>query len=238
VRELSDVATVSDDPLVLWVAQGMAPGVRAWANRGTVAVACPDLSCRDRLVIHGDAGDAVPLLTHALTEIGPTFRPIGDVDLIAEVTDAIDDLEFVGAFGWMDTDEPPPVDHHNVEWLDPGDDAEVAALLETALPDSYAWPGRPGVARWAGRRDDDGNLVATAADAWSAPDIGFVAGVATDVTARGHGYATSTCAAVVSELVRTHGQAAVMVDDWNAPAIAVYERLGMRRRHLAAAKFV
>jgi RimJ/RimL family protein N-acetyltransferase len=237
VRELSDVSTVSDDPLVLWVAQGMSPGVRAWANRGTVAVACPDLSCRDRLVIHGDAGDAVPLLNHALAEIGPTFRPIGDVDLIAEVTEVVEDLEFVSAFGWMDTDVPPPVEPDAAEWLDDTDNRDVAALLESAMPDSYAWPGRPGVNRWAGRRDDDGTLIATAADAWSAPEVGFISGVATDITVRGHGHATATCAVVIGDLVRRHGQAAVMVDDWNAPAIAVYEHLGMRRRHLASARF-
>jgi GNAT superfamily N-acetyltransferase len=133
---------------------------------------------------------------------------------------------------------PPSIDHDDAVWLEPDDENEVAALLEVVLPGSYAWPGRPGVARWAGLRDDDGNLVATAADAWSAPEVGFVAGVATDVGARGNGDAMSACAVVVNELVRKHGQAALMVDDWNEPAIAVYERLGMRRRRIAAARFV
>ncbi len=237
MRELDDVSTVSEDPLVLWVAQGMSPRVRAWANRGTVAVACPDLSGRDRLAIHGDSGDAIPLLIQALTEVGPSYRPVGDLDLITDITDVIDDLTFDAAFGWMDTDLPPAAERARAGWLDRRDERDVVALLSIVLPRSDAWPGHSGVARWAGIRDAGGMLVTTAADAWSAPEIGFLAGVATSSTARGHGLAAATCATVVDDLVRTHGQAAAMVDDWNVPAIGLYERLGMRRRHLASARW-
>jgi predicted GNAT family acetyltransferase len=39
---------------------------------------------------------------------------------------------------------------------------------------------------------------------------------------------------VSRELVATHGRAALMVDDDNLTAIAVYERLGYRRRPVLA----
>ena len=69
-----------------------------------------------------------------------------------------------------------------------------------------------------------------AADAWSAPSVGFLAGVATGGAMAGTGMAERVCRWVSRELVAAHGRAALMVDDDNLTAIAVYERLGYRRR--------
>nr|MBO2475938.1 hypothetical protein [Actinomycetales bacterium] len=89
----------------------------------------------------------------------------------------------------------------------------------------------------AGIRSTTGELLAVAADAWSAPTVGLLAGVATAVPARGRGLGERICRFVVEELLATYGRASLMVDDWNAAAIRVYERIGFARRPVAAARF-
>ncbi|WP_308250289.1 GNAT family N-acetyltransferase [Sphaerisporangium fuscum] len=96
----------------------------------------------------------------------------------------------------------------------------------------------PGPARGdpvGGGRADDGTIASVAADAWSAPGAGFLAGVATAAAHRGSGHAATVCRFVVNALLAEHGRVALMVDSWNHAAIGVYERLGMRRRRVAAA---
>ncbi|MEU8249712.1 GNAT family N-acetyltransferase [Nonomuraea sp. NPDC048916] len=122
-----------------------------------------------------------------------------------------------------------------VGWLVPEDDAEVAALLAEAAPGSYAVPGGAGVRRWAGLRVE-GRLAAVAADAWSAPSVGLLAGVATAAPFRGRGLAERVCRWVSGELVAAHGRVALMVDDDNPAAIGVYERIGYRRVRVLAAR--
>jgi len=63
-----------------------------------------------------------------------------------------------------------------------------------------------------------------------------VAGVATDPAARRRGHGAAACRLVIDTLVAEQGRAALMVDGWNAPAARLYERLGMRRRAVAAAR--
>ena len=84
---------------------------------------------------------------------------------------------------------------------------------------------------------DGGELLSIAADAWSAPEVGFLAGVATRSVARGKGLSRQVCGFVTAELVKRHGRAALMVDRDNAAAIAVYRRLGYTYRSVAAAHF-
>ncbi|MEU7745702.1 GNAT family N-acetyltransferase [Nonomuraea sp. NPDC049158] len=122
-------------------------------------------------------------------------------------------------------------------WLGPEMDAEVAGLLADAAPDSYAVPGVPGVRRWAGVQTGDG-LAAVAAEAWSAPSVGFLAGVATAARFRGRGLAYRLCRWVSGEMVAARGRAALMVDADNRAAIGVYERIGYRRRALMASQVV
>nr|WP_260408652.1 GNAT family N-acetyltransferase [Planomonospora venezuelensis] len=130
---------------------------------------------------------------------------------------------------------PPPAPDGAVGWLAPGADGEVTRLLAEASPSAWAVPGLPGIRRWAGLRDAAGTLVATAADAWSAPAVGFVAGVATAPALRGRGLGEAVCRFVFGALAAEHGRVALMVDTGNAGAIRVYERLGMRIRPVAAA---
>jgi ribosomal protein S18 acetylase RimI-like enzyme len=242
IRELSDLGEVraacGDDDLLVWAAQELTGGARAWALGEAVVAAAPGVSRRDRLAVWGDPSRAVELVRHALAELGPTFRPFGETGLVREVVGALDGVRERAQFSWMSLpDVPrhvPRVAPDGVGWLGPEADAEVAALLAGAAPASYAVPGAAGVRRWAGVRAG-GELAAVAADAWSAPSVGLLAGVATAAPFRGRGLAERVCGWVSAQLVARHGRAALMVDDANVAAIKVYERIGYRRRRVLAA---
>lgn len=236
------------DGLVMWAAQGLGPGVRAWRRGDAVAVASPYLSCRDRLAVHGPASDVAVLVAEALAVVGPTYRLIGSADLVSDVAGSIAGLEIARTFGWMETDRPAPRDRAAPEattaaryaaagarWLDPAWSSPVAELLAEAYPESYARPGLVGVRRWAGSVTPDGALAAVTADAWSAPGVGYVAGVATRGPLRGRGYAASAFRLAVDTLVAEQGRVALMVNAANRPAVALYRRCGLTWRTLAAA---
>ncbi|MFG1707395.1 GNAT family N-acetyltransferase [Nonomuraea sp. M3C6] len=240
IRELRTAGQVraacGDDDLLMWAAQGLAGGARAWALGDAVVAGCPGVSRRDRLGVWGGASCAVDLVRHALAELGPSYRPFGERELVRAVTAKLDGVEAGGEFSWMSLDVVPPGQREGgVGWLGGGDDGEVAALLAADAPESYAVPGVAGVRRWAGVRAG-GSLAAVAAEAWSAPTVGLLAGVATGARFRGRGLAGQVCRWVSRELVAACGRAALMVDDHNGAAIAVYERIGYRRRRVMAAR--
>ncbi|MFO7252182.1 MAG: GNAT family N-acetyltransferase [Actinomycetes bacterium] len=248
MRELTSVDEVrsasADDALIMWGAQGMKPGIRAWAAADAVAVAAPGLFRRDRIIVLGDPAPAAALVRHALAECGPTFRVLGDEHLVRALTERLPELDSYVTFDWMDTGGPIPPGPDGaaaadgrvtVRWLAPDEDPKVADLLEVASPTSWAQPGLPGVRRWAGAWRD-GELVACAADAWSAPTVGLIAGVATAPAHRGRRYAEAVCRHVATALLAAHGRVALMVDADNHAAIRVYTRLGLTRRGIAAAR--
>ncbi|MCX4746458.1 GNAT family N-acetyltransferase [Kitasatospora sp. NBC_01287] len=248
---LDELGEPGAHPIIRWAAQGFAPGVRAFTLDGAVAVASPALSCRDRLAVHGPAEPAARLLRQVLREVGPDFRPIGEHALMTSLLAAVPELRAAAEFFWMDLAGPPtapapsvPNQHQRpataptpaARWLTPDELPDAAALLDLAFPDSYAHPGRPGARAWAGVRDHEGRLTALAADAWSAPDLGLLAGVtAHPVHGRGRGHAEAACRLVLDTLVRRYGRAGLMVAGENAAAIRLYERLGLRRRAVLAA---
>ncbi|GAA1113996.1 hypothetical protein GCM10009630_09140 [Kribbella jejuensis] len=233
IRTPAELELVSEgDSIIDWAAQGFAAGVRAWRVGTAVAVASPDVSKHDRLAVAGPIEDAVRAVTGALAEVGPSYRPFGDEVLIRALAERVPGVRFSAAFGWMDADQVPDVTT-GATWLDT--DAGVEELLTEASPSSYAWPGHPGVRRWAALSGDRGELLSIAADAWSAPTVGYLAGVATRSVARGKGLSRQVCGFVTAELVKSCGRAALMVDNDNAAAIAVYRRLGYTYRQVAAA---
>ena len=257
MRELDSADDVAgacgDDPLCGWAAQGLARGGgtggrrpgsgRAWATAPgeAVLVACPGLSRHDRAVVWGEPEPAARLATRVLPLLGPSYRLLGYGDVISELCRRLPGLTASKQFGWMNTEpgqRPAGAGASGTGpgWLAAGDMAEVTALLERAFPDSYAWPGMPGVRRWAGIRSADGRLAAVAADAWSAPTVGFMAGVAVSGECRGAGLGGRLCRFVAAELIARHGRAALMVDSWNDAAIRLYQRLGMAFRPLRAAR--
>ncbi|WP_406285294.1 GNAT family N-acetyltransferase [Embleya sp. NBC_00896] len=243
MRELIDhdelVRRCDGDAMCVWAAQGLVGGRRAWASADgrAVAVAGAGLSRRDRVAVYGPPAALVPLVRDVMAEVGPTYRPFGAPERIAALVAGVPELVEVGAFGWMDLPGPsgPDPGVGPAHWL--ADDAadEVAALIETGFPTSYAKPGMPGVERWAGVRDSDGELLAVAALAWSAPSIGLLAGVGVGPAARGRGLGRVVCAFVLAEALARHGAAALMVEESNHAAVRLYESLGMTYRPVKAA---
>ncbi|MET9618097.1 GNAT family N-acetyltransferase [Kitasatospora indigofera] len=248
MRELTNVTDLreaaEDDTLLLWAAQGFAPGTRAWTHDGAVAVAAPGLSRRDRLAVRGPAPAVTRLVRHAFAEAGPGLRPVGDTPLLRQLATAVAGLALVDTFGWMEITGDrldAATSTATAHWLAPHELPEATALVEDAYPASYARPdshpgGHPRAHRWAGVRDTTGRLTALAADAWSAPEAGFLAGVAAHpVHGRGRGHAEAACRLVLDTLLRRSGRAALMVDGDNAAATRLYRRLGMRWRDVSAA---
>jgi ribosomal protein S18 acetylase RimI-like enzyme len=219
--------------LVLWGGQGDVGGrSRAWYAGDAVAVAITDLSKHDRLVVRGPMDDLAPLVSDLLAELGSTFRPFGEEALIRELVERVPGLSLRATFGWMETTVVPS--HPTAAaWLD--GDAGVEALLAEASPESYAWPGASGVLRWAGVMDEAGELLSIAADGWSAPEVGFIAGVATRPDARGRGLSRQVCAFVTAELLKRHRRVGLMVHGENEAAVRVYRKLGYTYRAVAAA---
>jgi ribosomal protein S18 acetylase RimI-like enzyme len=226
-------AACDDDDLLVWAAQDLRGGARAWSLGDAVVAAAPAISRRDRLAVWGGARCAALLVEHALPLLGPSYRPVGERALMEEVAGRVPALRVSARFGWMSAGrvEPGPVE--GAGWLPADQEAEVAALLAAAAPGSYAVPGAPGVSRWAGLRER-GRLVAVAAEAWSAPTVGLLAGVATESGARGRGLAGRVCRWLSGELIAARGRAALMVDDDNAAALALYGGLGFGWRLVAA----
>src|SRR5690242_20314841 len=149
-----------DDPVIRWVAGQ--PAARIWERPGALAVSCADLYRRDRIAIAGEPAAVARLLgDEVLPAVGPTFRPVGDEDLVAEVARRLPGLTVEGRFGWMDVTAPVPAST-GAGWLREDEWPQVTALIEEFFPGSWARPGRSGVYRWAGVRDEDGTLLAIA----------------------------------------------------------------------------
>jgi ribosomal protein S18 acetylase RimI-like enzyme len=244
--------------------QAWAAGPEAAGQPAAVAVACPGLSLRNRIAVWGEPGPATELMARVLPLLGPSYRPLGDSGLITELCARLPGLTMSEPFGWMYTRPRQPVpaepsSHRRDEMTSPGttpgragvkqaaappgeprwladrEMAAVTALLDRSFPDSYARPGRPGVRRWAGIDGPDGELAAVAADAWSAPTVGFMAGVAVREELRGTGLGGRICRFLADRLIAGHGRVALMVDGWNDPAIRLYRRLGLTRQEIRAA---
>ncbi len=233
IRSLEDVAEASAaDPQCLWAAQGLLAGGAAWACEGAVVVGCPALSGLDRLIVRGAAEPAADLVLAAVESLGPGYVLIGDPPLMASLLDRFSWLESCGYFGWMDgISRPPRRPLHSVRWLSRQEWPSADRVLRVATPDSFARPGVPGVRRWAGITNAAGSVTSIAADAWSAPGLGFVAGLAVMPAARGVGQGRDVCAFVLDKLMTAHGRVAMMVRDWSEAAIAIYSELGLTYRH-------
>ncbi|TLF45976.1 hypothetical protein FE391_46610, partial [Nonomuraea sp. KC401] len=151
IRELRSAAEVraacGGDDLVVWAAQGLRAGARAWALGDAVAAACPQVSRRDRLAVLGGAAQATELVRHALAELGPSYRPLGEVALMREVSGRLPGLEVAGEFSWMslDTDVFDARARGGAVHA-PADGAGAGDLARTAnVPESTGTPDGPGM---------------------------------------------------------------------------------------------
>jgi ribosomal protein S18 acetylase RimI-like enzyme len=230
--------------MVLWAAQALLPHAHgaAWKHGDSVAVFTPKLNRGDRLVFTGSPnapGDAAELLRQVLPLLrSERLRPLAGTDLARGVVPWVNGLHERATFGWMDlAPETParlPPARDRVRWLTSHDLDDATSLLRKANPDSYVFPADPEARRWAGMRDAAGTLVSVAADAWSAPAVGFIAGVGTHPDHRGRGLSGAVCGFLVEHLRRDHGKVALMVDEANDAALSVYRRLGFTYRSVTA----
>lgn len=230
----AEVAAATSDSLVRWAAQALTPSYpyergAAWRLGGAVAVFGPRLYRRDRLVLAGDGADAAELVARVTPDL-PGVRTLSASPLAATVASAVPSWRPLASFGWMDLAQPVVASSAGVDWLAEGAHDAVTCLLRKANPEAYVFPGDPGARRWAGVPAQSGELVSVAADAWPAPDVGLVGGVATHPDHRGQGLSTAVCAFVADRLYRRHGAVALMVDGDNPAAIRVYSRLNFRYR--------
>ncbi|WP_433267967.1 GNAT family N-acetyltransferase [Actinosynnema sp. CS-041913] len=227
LRTPDEVAAANPDLLAGWAAQCLLPGRGgvAWAHGDAVGVLTPALNRYDRLVLAGPAEDVAVILR---ARQRPGVRPLVTTELAAELPD----FPTTATFGWME--RTGSLDAPDLGWLHEDEWDDVEALLRKASPNSYVWPYQPGPRRWTGIHADDGTLIAVGADAWSAPGIGFIAGVATHPDHRGLGLSTRLCAFLTSALLAESGACALMVDAHNQTAIKVYERLGYVYRSVSA----
>ncbi|MGH3160148.1 MAG: GNAT family N-acetyltransferase [Streptosporangiaceae bacterium] len=231
----------------MWVAQGLNPasGTMAWAAEQAVAVAGLGPSARDRVAVWGEPAQVARLVAGVMPRLGSSCRLLGYGDLIAPLARRLPGWEASGPFGWMNTPANLERGWHTpanggegpetVRWLGGGDMPAVSALIDQAFPDSQARPGMAGVARWAGIDGPDGTLLAVAADAWSAPTVGYMSGVAVSEKCRGRGLGERVCRFVAADLIARHGRVALMVHGWNDPAIRLYQRIGLTHRPIRAA---
>jgi ribosomal protein S18 acetylase RimI-like enzyme len=237
-------------------------GLNGPGRADAVAVACPGLSLRSRVAVWGEPGPAVDLMAEVLPLLGPSYRPLGGSELIVGLCAQLPGLTMSEVFGWMYTAPaqprptrpgaggpgeagagkpgPGPIGPGEPEpgeprWLADSEMPSVTELLDRSFPDSYARPGQAGVRRWAGIEGPDGRLAAVTADAWSAPTVGFMAGVAVSKEHRGAGLGERVCRFVADRLIAGHGRVALMVDEWNDPAIRLYRRLGLTLSEVRAA---
>jgi len=125
-------------------------------------------------------------------------------------------------FRW--TSAAPPVRDGEERAAPIRDDRAVEALLDAAFPETTSRPGDPRVRGWWGIRAGS-RLVACAADR-SRGGVGFLAAVAVDPAARGHGLGTALTAALTRHLIGEHGVCALGVMTHNIAAARLYESLG------------
>jgi ribosomal protein S18 acetylase RimI-like enzyme len=233
LRSRGEVAEASGaDPQCMWAAQSLLAGGRAWTSEGAVVVGGPGLCGRDRLIVRGPARPAVRLVRTVIDSLGPSYSVIGDPPLMETMLARINSLEPRGFFGWMDCIRRPlcrPV--HKARWLSRQEWRAADQVLTVAYPRSFARPGVPGVSRWAGIADRSGSLTSIAADAWSAPGLGFLAGLAVVPEARRTGQGRDVSGFVLTSLMAVHGRVAMMVRCSEEAEIAIYAGLGMTYRH-------
>jgi GNAT superfamily N-acetyltransferase len=234
LHTLSQLRELCADPLIWWAAQDMGSNVQVWSHGSAVVAAVTGLARRDRAAVTGAAADIAAVLQALLAGSGPRYRPLGDDATISQLCHVLPGLTPTPPFGWMTAFSAPSQDEGGARLASEGEQAAIARVLDEVFPDSLARPGLPGVTRWWVETDNTG-VAACAAEAWSAPGVGLLAGVATATRARGRGLGRKVTATALAALVGEYGAAALMVEADNTPAQSLYHSLGMTYRPVRAA---
>jgi len=131
-------------------------------------------------------------------------------------------------FRW--TAAPPPP-QPGEELAVPVEDDAVAPLLAAASPTASAQPGDPAVRRWVGV-EQDGRLLACAADTSATTGVGHLSSIAVHPAARGRGLGSAVTAALTRQLL-AQGCDVVTLGMYadNSAGRALYDRLGFVDSH-------
>ena len=135
-----------------------------------------------------------------------------------------------GHWHWMLTHDAPPAHPLEPSVVEVEDAGAIDALLDVANPGSFARPGARGVECWLGVRDPDapGALLAVGALYRDPSGAGHLRSVTTHPASAGRGLGTAVSVALTRRALARSGTATLGVYVDNAPALAVYDRLGFR----------
>lgn len=166
-----------------------------------------------------------------LDDDGPVSASLtrGTWDLCGSEVRHLLDLPTGTNWDWLLTEDPPPYQEGEeiVRELDLATDTEeIRELHAVVLPATFFPVDRPG-ARWFGRRDDDGALVAVAGAAGWEHSV-QVGGVATRPSWRGRGLGSAVTAAATRAGVAATGRVSLALYADNTAAYRTYRRLGFR----------
>lgn len=131
-------------------------------------------------------------------------------------------------FRWTAAPPPPQPGEELVVAVQ---DHAVAPLLAAASPTASAQPGDPAVRRWVGV-EQDGRLLACAADTSATTGVGHLSSIAVHPSARGRGLGSAVTAALTRQLL-AQGCDVVTLGMYadNSAGRALYDRLGFVDSH-------
>lgn len=170
-----------------------------------------------------------------VAQVAETIEPPGRISVGVESADALPETWRpirVKHWHWMCTALTPPAPSITVDEL--ADAAEVDALLDAFAPDAHARPGSPRIECWLGVRER-GELLAVGALARQHDGTGHLRAVTVVPEARGRGVGHELSAALTRRALDAgSGVATLGVYVDNAPAVAMYRRLGFAVVHTFA----
>lgn len=208
---------------VLVLALGDALVIDGNRNRTAPSDGRPALWCL------GPAADLARLAHLAVDRVGEPGR----VSAEAAAYDALPEawrFPVQGHWHWMLTNDGPPAHPLEPRVVEVTEAAAIDALLDVANPGSFARPGARGVECWLGVCDlgSADTLLAVGALYRDPSGAGHLRSVTTHPAAAGRGLGTAVSAALTRRALDRSGTATLGVYVDNAPALAVYERLGFR----------
>ena len=206
------------------------PEVRGWLSGRAVAWIGRDLGdASSYLNALGPPDQVGALLTDLLPELPPNQRLTVPRETPAHLPAwvSLDGTDW--DLRWLDAAPPLQDGEEQVEELTDTD--QVSALLAQISPTASALPGDPAVRRWVGIHER-GSLVACAADTTASSAVGHLSSIAVHPDARGGGLGTVITAALTRRLL-AEGCELVTLGMYahNAPARAMYDRLGFADEH-------
>lgn len=200
---------------------------RAWVGGDAVVVESTrvrpgEQSAGPILTCLGPAVDLDRLLAQLSTVTDPPWRLSVEHTSYAAVPTSWRQRE-TRAWHWMTTRDCPAPELSVDEVDDP---ALVESVLDRANPGSFARPGTPGIESWLGVRDG-AELVSVGALVRQADRTGHLRGISVLPTHTGRGIGRGLSAALTQRALQGgSGVATLGVFTDNAPALAIYHRLG------------